>query len=531
MTLSRRQMLYLLPTAAASVACAPKVASNPTIPSETVVDVRAFGAKGDGRKDDSAAIQAAVRAMRSGNTLYFPAGSYRFAQQRPPGDAAVAISGLSDVNIEFAPGAELLMDNLDSRTGEGTSHGIFIRGPASNITMHNVTIRWSRRAPRSFGDGIRVLGYPTGSDKPFGWVGPPAPVSRVRLSGGDIRLSPQAGAILIGVSDIAITGLRVHGTSADGLHFNACQRATIHDYTGIDTGDDGMALVTYYSEAPLFDDAAQTFAFPDLTEWSNADFTISGVSVSGGRANGVRLAGANRVSLTGLKASGILKGAGLITDSASVVGPATAWRYVASRGIRVDQMSADNCDSGFQLLARPSGPIDPRFTDFDVDLSGATFRDCTNWAVRAESLTTQPATGFRVVDCSVSATTTTEGNGGFGLGNTRDIKVGTVSINQARPVICFSATDSAGLQIDVMRLMITDPAKHETARTPAAFFEDSDGTIESLEVSWPQAPSTWTPIHIGSRDGDCSAPPEALPIVIKSLTVQPGFVMTRVGTC
>ena len=71
MTLSRRQMLYLLPTAAASVACAPKVASNPTIPSETVVDVRAFGAKGDGRKDDSAAIQAAVRAMRSGNTLYF----------------------------------------------------------------------------------------------------------------------------------------------------------------------------------------------------------------------------------------------------------------------------------------------------------------------------------------------------------------------------------------------------------------------------------------------------------------------------
>lgn len=531
MTLSRRRVLCSLPAAAAFVACAPRVSSNPTVPSETVVDVRAFGAKGDGKSDDSVAIQAAVRAMHSGNTLYFPAGSYRFAQQRPPGSAAVAISGISDVSIEFSPRAELVMDNLDSRTGEGTSHGILVRGPASNVNLHNITIRWSRPAPRSFGDGIRVVGYPTGSDKPFGWIGPPAPVSRVRLSGGDIRLSPQAGAILIGVSDIAVTGLRVHGTSADGLHFNACQKATIHDYAAVDTGDDGLALVTYYSETPSFDDAAQTFAFPELTEWSNADFTISGISVSGGRANGVRLAGANRVSLTGLKASNIPKGAGVISDSASVVGPATSWRYVASRGIRVDQMQANNCDTGFHLLARPSGPIDARFTDFDVELSGAVFRDCANWSVRAESLTTQPAAGLRVLDCSVSATATTGGDGGFGLGNTHDITVGTVSISHAKPVICFSATDSAGLQIESLRLVITDPTKPEIARTPAAFFEDSDGIIESLEVKWPQAPSTWTPVHIGSRDRDCSASPETLPVVINSLTVLPGFVMTRVGTC
>ena len=104
-----------------------------------------------------------------------------------------------------------------------------------------------------------MLGYPTGLDKPFGWVGPPAPVSRVRLSGGDIRLSPQAGAILIGVSDIAITGLRVHGTSADGRISTPVGGRPSMTTPGIDTGDDGLALVTYYSETPLFDDAAQTF--------------------------------------------------------------------------------------------------------------------------------------------------------------------------------------------------------------------------------------------------------------------------------
>lgn len=531
MRLSRRRVLCLLPATAAYIACAPGVSSTPQHSRENRVDVRAFGAKGNGKEDDSAAIQAAVRALRSGSELYFPVGSYRFAQQRPPGNAAVAISGISNVTIEFASGAELVMDNLDSRTGEGTSHGIFIRGPASDINLRNVAIRWKNRAPRSFGDGIRVLGYPTGMGTPAGWLGPPAPVSRVRLSGGDIRYSPQAGAILIGVSDVSVTGLRVHGTAADGLHFNACQNARIDDYTCTENGDDGLALVTYYSEGPSFDDAAQTFAFPELTEWSNTDFTMSDVSVSGGRADGVRFAGANRVSLTGFSATGIPNGSGVIVDSASVVGPDTAWRYVASRGVRVRQISVNNCDIGFQVLARPSEAVDPRFTDFDVELSGATFRDCPNWSVRAESLTTQRITGFRVADCSASATSTTEGNGGFGLGNTRDISVGTVSIKHAKPVICFSVVDSARLHVASVDLTISEPARSEIATTPAAFFNGSDGAIDSMEVKWPQAPSSWTPVHIGGRDGRCSPSPESPPIVIKSLTVVPGFVMTRVGSC
>ena len=41
-----------------------------------VVSVKAFGAKGDGVADDTAAIQAAINAAQAGETIYFPSGIY-----------------------------------------------------------------------------------------------------------------------------------------------------------------------------------------------------------------------------------------------------------------------------------------------------------------------------------------------------------------------------------------------------------------------------------------------------------------------
>ncbi|HEV8724271.1 MAG TPA: glycosyl hydrolase family 28-related protein [Candidatus Binatia bacterium] len=41
-----------------------------------VVSVKAFGAKGDGVADDTAAIQAAINAAKAGETIYFPAGNF-----------------------------------------------------------------------------------------------------------------------------------------------------------------------------------------------------------------------------------------------------------------------------------------------------------------------------------------------------------------------------------------------------------------------------------------------------------------------
>jgi hypothetical protein len=85
---------------------------------EQRIDVRAFGAIGDGIVDDKAAIEAAFRAaVISGiRTVYFPAGTYRVAlsaakpgstdQITIPGDIRIVGAGRAASTIRFDPGAD-----------------------------------------------------------------------------------------------------------------------------------------------------------------------------------------------------------------------------------------------------------------------------------------------------------------------------------------------------------------------------------------------------------------------------------------
>lgn len=65
------------------------------------IDVRSKGARGDGKTDDTAAIQAAIDAIATtGGTVRVPAGNYMI-------DAARAISLRSNIRLEMAPDAQL----------------------------------------------------------------------------------------------------------------------------------------------------------------------------------------------------------------------------------------------------------------------------------------------------------------------------------------------------------------------------------------------------------------------------------------
>ncbi|MBA4022751.1 MAG: hypothetical protein C0482_10355 [Gordonia sp.] len=508
--LSRRGFIGI--AAAAGV-----LATFPAVASGATRVVRDFGAVGNGVTDDSAAIRNALAQLRSGDTLRFPSGKYRFAQRNPPGGAAMTIAGLSNITIEFEPGAELLMDNL-AADGAGTSHGIVVRGPASRVTLRGVVVRWKTQpALRSMGDGIRVVGYPsTSSSVPAGWTGSKGPASYVSLLNCSVTSSPQAGVIMMGVSNPTVTGLRVTKTMADGLHFNACRRGKVSDYIATDTGDDALALVTYYSATNGFDNASQTFSLAQLGSWSDADFTISAVTVAGCRANGVRIAGANGATLTDLTIRGAQSAAGVVFDSASP-GAAAGWQYAASRAIRLDRVTIENCQTGLQVLARPNGSTGDMFSRFGIDVSGLTIRACPRWSVILESLGAA-ASGITIRDCTATASQIASGTGIFGLATTRGVILGNITINSDAPVVAFSGDNSSLITATLIRVIVTAPANASAG--PAVQFQGSDGTVKTVDVTWTAANVGWTPVRIvGRANSGCS--PTNPPVKITTLRVVP----------
>jgi hypothetical protein len=520
MILSRRSLLIAAPTVIAAVSCSP-------FASRSTVNVRDHGAVGDGSRDDSAAIISAVAALAPGSVLHFPVGSYRFAELNPRSGAAVCITGMSDVDVDFEQGAELVMDNVDQQRNTGTSHGFLIRGPASNISMRNVKVRWARRPIRSMGDGIRIVGYAgDGGVPPIGWTGPPTPVSGIQLSDCVIQSAPQAGVVMLGVSDITVSNLRSEHTLADGLHFNACRRAKVSGHSAVDNGDDGLALVTYFSDEPSFDPAAETFAFPELTAWSNADFAVENVTVSGGRANGVRVAGAQRVTVNGLTVSDKQHGAAIMVDSATA-GYAVTWDYVSTRGLNLTGLTAEDCETGIHVLARPPATVDARFSDFSVDVEDVRLTRCTNWAVRVESLSSQSVTGVNLGTCVVDSTSAAGGNGGVGLANTKDVHLDRVTVEHAQAVTTFSAVNTARLTVGDLELTITEP-DGTAPSAPCARFENTDGVIDNLAVRWPSAPSSWNPVTIAPAS---ACDPTSPALKVQTLTVEPSNLADRTVTC
>ncbi|MGZ4961598.1 MAG: glycosyl hydrolase family 28-related protein, partial [Limisphaerales bacterium] len=179
-------------------------------------DVRDFGAVGDGLVDDQPAINKAVAAVaqNKGGILFFPHGTYRCARQKGMQNG-IEFAGISNVTILFDAGAVLLMDNLNPQSGAGDfGHGVVFRGPCHDITLTNVAVKWAQKpSGRSMGDGFRFEGFPDETRC----------IANVRLVQCSAELSPQAGAVLMGCSDIEVENFHVTRTYADGLHFNACR--------------------------------------------------------------------------------------------------------------------------------------------------------------------------------------------------------------------------------------------------------------------------------------------------------------------
>ena len=172
------------------------------------------GAVGDGRTDDTAALQRALDALTPGDVLVLPAGS-TFAH--------------ADVLEVDVPGVTITGGGILLATDEERSA---VRLRADRVTVTDLVLataattrRWS--APQQTGlwlDGHRD-----------------AVVQDVT-----VRDAPSAGVFVQGAQHFRLTRVTVTGTRADGIHMTGGARyGLVEQPLTEDTGDDGIAVVSY----------------------------------------------------------------------------------------------------------------------------------------------------------------------------------------------------------------------------------------------------------------------------------------------
>lgn len=338
-------------------------------------DVRAFGAAGDGIADDQPALTRAAKAVaqNQGGVLYLSSGVYRCGRQAGMQNG-IEFDGISDVTILFDPHAVLVMDNLNPQNDQGDhGHGILFRGPCKNISVINATVKWARKpGGRSMGDAFRFEGFP--SDDRC--------ISNIRFLQCSAELSPQVGAIFMGCSDIQVENFRITRTYADGLHFNACRRAHVSNVSGIETGDDTLSFVTYQDDNAVnaYSGGPGSFARADFGEWNSNGSTASNIYAEGGGANGVRLAGAMNVALSNVIVEGKLRA--VISDCGRKEGNKHSWSWLASRGIKISNVVATGCTSGFYVVNfNQPMTVDNKWWRFQIQLSNLSASDCKDDSV------------------------------------------------------------------------------------------------------------------------------------------------------
>ena len=160
------------------------------------VSVTDYGAKGDDSTDNTAAIQAAINALTSGGTLYFPTGTYR--------SGALTV-GNANITFEMADNAVLKFPILGSGvtaiTVNANNFGITggkLQGPAPSVYVMNER-------------GIYMAGTSTSVRK-----------SGLELRNVEITQFGRAGVSCKFVDNILLTECYIHYCGYAGAEFLSC---------------------------------------------------------------------------------------------------------------------------------------------------------------------------------------------------------------------------------------------------------------------------------------------------------------------
>lgn len=218
----------------------------PPVPSRTtVLTPEEFGAVGNGITDDSAALQRFFDAGTANNELMLPRGM---------------VYAHSNV-LQVRNAGELLVGpGMLLATAEATS-GVWLM--ANNITVDDVAFKVARTTKRwvAFEQmEVRLGGY-----------------SGITLQDVSVDGSAAAGIYVGDASHFTLDHVTVANTRADGIHMTGgSSYGTVISPTTVNTGDDGIAVVSYTQDGAPCHDITVTDARVMGTSWGR------GMSVVGG---------------------------------------------------------------------------------------------------------------------------------------------------------------------------------------------------------------------------------------------------------
>lgn len=189
----------------------------------------AFGATPDDAKDDTAAIQAAIDSLRSGQWLVFPKGRYLIDKSIKLRVAGVTLYGA---------GATIHATNPEDQ-------GILISASGTRLYLFTKTAVTTSRKTAPWHAGIAIYGERG------------APVSDVVVQGNRIvnagapgtpeaNSASSAGIIVVRGRRFLIAGNTVRRSLADGIHVTSASRdGRVVGNTVEEVGDDMVAVVSY----------------------------------------------------------------------------------------------------------------------------------------------------------------------------------------------------------------------------------------------------------------------------------------------
>jgi polygalacturonase len=270
--------------AGAAVGCAVPTARAKPIATEPAVggeyDVRAFGAKGDGKALDTSAINEAIAAASSagGGTVRFPTGTY----------LCYSIHLKRNIVLSFSPGTTIVAADPPSQGagggygppeqndwdkfqdfGHSHWHNSLIWGEGiDNVSILGPGLIWGKGLSRGSRDDVLPAGV---GNKSISLKN----CRNVTLRDFSILHGGHFAILATGVDNLTIDNLKID-TNRDGIDIDCCRNVRVSNCTINSPWDDGICLKSSYG-----------LGFARSTE----NVTVSNCFVTGGYQEGTLLDG------------------------------------------------------------------------------------------------------------------------------------------------------------------------------------------------------------------------------------------------